>query len=231
MNADAILRNKSPILLNNEPFFLWEIGHSRVIEHWMDHLFRSNASLTLWLEEHDAKLAAFVAETFPLCKRAAIKTGLPDAATDACTFADSEGVIQLQRGTALVSCLPDQPATRTWFAIVKKWLLELHKFGTQLPELETQIAPGVVIGHHCSISKDTVFHAPCWIGNGCTISGAAIGPNVVIGEECVIATGVHVTDSYVLRRSFIRPNTRLDGVVVTPEIILDHATGEAAALS
>ncbi len=231
MNADAIFYDKSAMLLNHEPFFLWEIGHSRVIEHWMDHLFRSNASLTLWLEKEDAALAEFVRETFPLCKRAEVKVGIPEAATDTCCFVNAEGSIQLQRGTAIVSCLPDQPATKTWFAMVKKWLRELQKFGTQLPELETVMSPGVIIGHHCSISKDTVFNAPCWIGSGCTISGAFIGPNVVIGEECVIASGVHITESYALSRSFIRPNTRLDGVVVSSQNILDHATGAPAALS
>lgn len=231
MNADAILYDKSSVLLNGESFFLWELGQRRVIEHWMDHLFRSNAMLTLWLEKSDEPLAAYVRDTFPLCKQAEVKTGVPEAATDTCAFVDASGAIQLQRGTAIVPCLPDQPVTKTWFAMVKKWLLELQKFGTQLPELETLIAPGVIIGHHCSISKDTVFNAPCWIGSGSTISGATIGPNVVVGEECVIAAGTHITDSYVLSRTFIRPNMKLDGVIATSKNFIDHATGEPAVLS
>lgn len=230
MNADAILHAQPSALLNHEPFFLWEIGQRRVIEHWMEHLFRSNATLTLWLENNDDALAAYVRDTFPTCKRAEVKTGLPEAATDACTFVNAEGAIQLQRGTAIVPCLPDQPVTKTWFAMVRRWLLDLQKLGTQLPELETQIAPGVIIGHHCSISKDTVFNAPCWIGSGSTISGATIGPNTVIGEECVIAAGTHITESYVLSRSFIRPNTRLEGVVATSKTFVDHATGAPATL-
>lgn len=231
MNADAFLYDQPSALLNNEPFFLWEIGQRRVIEHWMEHLFRSNATLTLWLETNDETLAAYVCDTFPTCKRAEVKTGLPAAAADACTFVNAEGAIQLQRGTTIVPCLPDQPVTKTWFAMVKRWLLDLQKLGTQLPELETQISPGVIIGHHCSISKDTVFNAPCWIGSGSTISGATIGPNTVIGEECVIAAGAHITESYVLSRSFIRPNTRLDGVVATAKTFVDHATGAPSALS
>lgn len=232
MNADAILYDHPAVLLHGESFFLWEIGQRRVIDHWMDHLFRSNVSLTLWLKKNDEPLMAYVSDTFPLCKRAAVNAGLPEAATDACTFVDAEGSIQLQRGSALVSCLPpDQPVTKTWFAMVKKWLLELQKFGTQLPELETQIAPGVIVGHHCSISKDTVLNAPCWIGSGCTISGATIGPNAVIGEDCVIAPGAHVTESYVLSRGYVRPNTKLDGVIFSDRKSFDHATGQPAVMS
>ncbi|HBJ84653.1 MAG TPA: hypothetical protein DDZ88_12435 [Verrucomicrobiales bacterium] len=231
MNADAILYDKPATLLNGESFFLWELGQRRVIEHWMDHLFRSNAMLTLWLEKDDPALATYVRDTFPLCKQVEVKVGVPEAATDASAFVDASGAIQLQRGTAIVPCLPDQPVTKTWFAMVKRWLHELQKFGTQLPELETQISPGVIIGHHCSISKDTVFNAPCWIGSGSTISGATIGPNVVVGEDCVITAGTHITDSYVLSRTFIRPNMKLDGIIATPKNFIDHATGEPAVLS
>ena len=231
MNCDAILYDKPRQTLNGEPFLLWEIGQRRVIEHWMDHLFRSNATMTLWLEKDDEPLAAFIRDTFPLCKRVDVKSGVPAAAADFCTYVDADGAIQLQRGSTLISLLPDQPTTKTWFAMVRKWLAEQQKFGTQLPEIETQIAPGVIIGHHCSISKDTVFNAPCWIGSGCTISGATIGPNAVIGEECIIAAGAHIRDSYVLSRRFIRPNTRLDGVVATARRFLDHATGEPVILS
>lgn len=232
MNADAFLYDLPSVLLNGESFFLWEIGQRRVIDHWMDHLFRSNASMTLWLERNDEPLTDYISGTFPLCKRAEVKAGLPDASTGICTFVDSDGAIQLQRGTAIVPCLPpDQPVTKTWFAMVCRWLAELQKFGTQLPELETQFAPGVIIGHHCSISKDTVLIAPCWIGAGCTISGSVIGPNTVVGEECVVAAGNEISESYVLSRSYVRPNRRLDGVIVSGRKIFDHATGHASVMS
>lgn len=232
MNADAILRAQPSALIGGESFFLWEIGPRRVIDHWMDQLFRSNATLTLWLEQEDEKLAAYVRDTFPLCKRAEVKVGVPATATDACTFVDASGAIQLQRGSTVVPCLPPgQPVTQTWFAMVQKWLKELQKFGTQLPELETQAAPGVIIGHHCSISKDTVLNAPCWIGNGCTISGATIGPNAVIGEECAIASGTQFTGSYVLSGSYVRPNWKFDGVVVAGKNFIDLATGEPVVMS
>lgn len=232
MNADAILYDQPSVMLNGESFFLWEIGQRRVIDHYVDYLFRSNATLTLWIEREDEPLTAYVNDTFPLCKRATVKAGIPDAATDTCTFVKADGAIQLQRGSAIVPCLPpDQPVTQSWFAMVKRWLAELQKFGTQLPELETQVAPGVIVGHHCSISKDTVLNAPCWIGSGCTISGATIGPNAVIGEDCVVAAGAHITDSYVLSHGYIRPNIKLDGVVVSGRKTFDHATGHPAVMS
>lgn len=231
MNADAVFPSTPAPLLNGESFFLWELGQRRVIEHWMDQLYRSNGTLTIWLEQEDPALAALVEETFPLCNQAKVASGVPEAATDASTFVNAEGVIQLQRGTDIVPCLPDQPATLTWFAMVRRWLADMQKLGTSYPELETMVAPGVIIGHHCSISKDTVLNAPCWIGSGCTISGATIGPNAVIGEGCVIAAGAHITESYVLSRNFVRPNTRMDGVVVCSDRCIDLATGGKAAMS
>ena len=232
MNADTIVHQQPSFLLRGESFLLWEIGQRRVIDHWMDHLFRSNASMILWLESEDETLAAYVNETFPLCKRATVKAGLPATVEEACTFINSAGAIQLQRGTEPVSYLPTgQPVTKTWFAMVTRWLAELQKFGTQLPELETQVAPGVIIGHHCRISKDTVLHAPCWIGNGCTISGAVIGPNTAIGEECILSPGTEVSSSYVLSQSYVPPNIRLDGVIFTQKEVFDHNTGLPAIMS
>lgn len=231
MNADAIVYQQPSFLLRGESFLLWEIGQRKVIDHWMEHLFRSNATMTLWLEREDTALAAYVNDTFPLCKRATVKAGLP-ATVEASTFVNAAGAIQIQRGTDPVPCLPTgQPVTQTWFAMVTRWLAELQKFGTQLPELETQVAPGVIIGHHCRISKDTVLHAPCWIGNGCTISGAVIGPNTAIGEECILSPGTEVSNSYVLSKSYVPPDVRLDGVIFAEKEVFDHDTGLPAIMS
>lgn len=231
MNADAIVHHQPSFLLRGESFLLWEIGQRRVIDHWMDHLFRSNATMTLWLEREDAPLASYVNDTFPLCKRATVKDGLPTA-VEACTFVSSAGAIQLQRGTEPVPFLPPgQPVTKTWFAMVTRWLAELQKFGTQLPELETQASPGVIIGHHCRISKDTVLHAPCWIGSGCTISGGVIGPNTAIGEECIISPGTEIRGSYVLSHTYVPPNLALDGVIHAGKEVFDHETGLPAVMS
>ena len=75
------------------------------------------------------------------------------------------------------------------------------------------------------ISKDTTFLPPCWVGTGSTISGATIGPNTVVGENCVIASGVRIEDSYVLSNTFIPSNAQLSGVVAGVGGILTHATG------
>ena len=45
MVCDAIIPNQAALWVDDRPFLLWEIGPRRVIEHWMDTLFRSNATL------------------------------------------------------------------------------------------------------------------------------------------------------------------------------------------
>jgi hypothetical protein len=225
MVCDAIIPNQPAPWVDDRPFLLWEIGPRRVIEHWMDALFRSNATLRIWLEQPDEMLYAFVCETFPLNRRAQVFSGTPSSRPEACTFLDSKGGIVIRRGPQLTPYLPRQAATRTWFAMSRHWLTDLAANGSQSPELEQQIAPGVFIGHHCSISKDTKLLPPCWIGTGSTISGATIGPHTVVGENCVIAGGAQVVESYVLSDTFVPASAQWSGVVAGPGGILSHATG------
>ena len=227
MVCDVIVPNQPALWVDDRPFLLWEIGPRRVIEHWMDTLFRSNATLRIWLEEPDDMLYSFVCETFPLNRRAQVFDGAPTSRPEACTFLDSKGGIIIRRGPQVTPYLPRQAATKTWFSMVRQWLADLAANGSQSPELETQASPGVFIGHHCSISKDTRFLPPCWIGTGSTISGATLGPNTVVGEHSVIANGVHVEESYILGGTHVRSGEHLSGVVAGRGGVLQLSAGTA----
>ena len=225
MICDAIIPSQPALWLEDKSFLLWEIGQRCVIEHWMDSLFRSNATLRLWLEEPDELLFSFVSETFPLNRRVLVQTGAPSSRPEACTFLDSKGGIIIRRGPQLTPYLPRQAPARTWFAMVRNWLLELQTQGSQVPELESQISPGVFVGHHCSISKGTTFLAPCWVGSGSTIVGATIGPYAAVGENCVITRGARIAETYLLRDTYVAPGMQMTGVAAGPTGIIAHATG------
>lgn len=212
--------------VDDTPFLLWEIGHRVLVEHWMEHLFRSNAELNIWLEVPDERLFNFVSETFPLNRRVQVQLGAPKSRPEACTFFDAKGSIVVRRGPQLTSCLPRQSAIKTWFAIVKRWLAELQASGTQVPELETQVSPGVFVGHHCSISRDTELIAPCWVGRGVTICGSRVGPNAVVGENSVITRGTRITESYVLSNTVVGPDLALNGLVAGPSMNMVIDTSE-----
>ena len=225
MKCEAVIPYQPTAWVADTPFLLWEIGQRLLIEHWLENLFRSNAELNIWLEAPDEALFTFVCDTFPLNRHVQVQVGAPKSPPEACVFFDANGNSIIRRGPRLTSYLPRQAATKTWFAIVKRWLAELHTTGTQVPELEKQIAPGVFVGHHCIISPDTKFIAPCWVGSGATIRGASIGPNVVIGEGAVVTRGATLTESYVLRHSVVGPDLQLNGIVVGPHRSLVIATG------
>ena len=141
MICDAIIPSQPALWLEDKSFLLWEIGQRSVIEHWMDALFRSNATLRLWLEEPDELLFSFVSETFPLNRRVLVQTGAPSSRPEACTFLDSKGGIIIRKGPQLTPYLPRQAPARTWFAMVRNWLLELQTQGSQAPELEHVNSP------------------------------------------------------------------------------------------
>ena len=136
MICDAIIPKQSASWVEDRPFLLWEIGPRRILDHWMDTLFRSNATLRLWMEIPDERLMAFVRETFPLNLRIQAGAGPPTSRPEACTFLDSKGSIIIRRGPQLTPYLPKQPASHTWFAMVRKWLAELQETGSQTPEVE-----------------------------------------------------------------------------------------------
>ncbi len=230
MICDTFIPNRTDSWIDGTPFMLWEIGHRRVIEHWMDALFRSNSTMRLWLEKEDPALQAFINATYPLCRRVQVQIGQPSEAKEACTFINDLGAIVLKKGQIITPYLPAQPAAQSYFAMIKKWLHEMQTGGTQLPELETVASPGVIVGHHSRIAQDTTLIAPCWIGNGCTISGASIGPNAVIGDHSIIAQGAQIAESYVLRGTFVGANVVMNGLVAGRKKGIAHATGEVVPL-
>jgi hypothetical protein len=224
MTCDAIISRQPNQWVEDRPFLLWDLGTHHVLDHWMDVLFRSNATLRLWLEAPDERVYAYVCETFPINRRVQVATGPPTSRPEACTFLDSTGNVVIRRGAQLTHYLPKQPASQTWFAMAQRWLDGLQKSGSKVPELEHQISPGVYVGHHCSISKDTVFHAPCWVGSGTTIHGATVGPRAVVGENCVISHGATVSDTYLITGTYVSPQTKMSGLAAGPAGIITHAT-------
>lgn len=225
MTCDAIISHQPSQWVEDRPFLLWELGSHNVLDHWMDVLFRSNATLRIWLEAPDERVYAYVCETFPINRRVQVSTGPPTSRPEACTFLDTKGNVIIRRGAQLTHYLPNQPASQTWFAMTQKWLTTLHRSGSQTPELERQVTPGVFVGHHCSISPDTTFLPPCWVGSGSTIHGATVGPGTVVGENCVIGRGATVSDSYLITGTYVSPNTKMSGLAAGPAGIITHATG------
>jgi hypothetical protein len=226
MRCDALIHRHPCNWMEEEPFLLWEIGSKTVIEYWVDFIYESNSRMVLWLEEVDSRILTFVNETFPLCRNTTIRIGLPEAAAECCTFLDAEGVITATRGHELRTYLPaGEPASRIWFKLVKHWLENLCAKGSNAPEIEEEVRPGVFVGHHCRISRDTVLTPPCWIGSYTTITGAKIGPWAVIGENCAISQGNRVEESYILKNTFLGRRLIIDGLVAGRNGILDHHRG------
>ena len=221
--ASLIDRQPHP-WVDDKPFLLWEIGMKTILEHWADHLYETNHRMILWLDEIDSRVLNFVNGTFPLYRNVTIRIGVPEGSMECCTFIDADGNIVLKPGSELIRYLPAQPAAQTWFKLVTKWLEKLRDKGSVAPELEREIQPGVFAGHHCRISRGTEFIGPCWIGSGCEINGARIGPHAVIGENAIVSRGTTVAQSYVLRDTFVGGNLSLRGVVAGNGKLLDHQT-------
>ncbi len=226
MRCDALVHRHPHHWVDEAPFLLWEIGSQTVLDHWVDFLYESNSRIVLWLEEVDSRILTFVNETFPLSRNTTIRIGLPTAAAECCTFLDASGDILIRRGEELRNYLPpNEPASRVWFEMVKKWLGRLQENGTNAPEIEEEIRPGVFVGHHCHISHDSELVGPCWIGSYSTITGAKIGPHAVVGENCLISPGCRITNSYVLKHTFLGEHLMLDGLVAGRTGILHHHSG------
>lgn len=225
MICDALIPNQPCQWVEDRPFLLWDVGPRNVLEHWMAALFRMNATLRLWLEEPDEEVYDFVCSTFPLSRRVQADTGPPAPGAEACVFLDCSGQLITRRGSRLTSCLPRQPVSRTWFAMVRRWLDDMQTAGSQTPELERCVAPGVHVGHHCDISPDTTLIAPCWIGSRCTIRGATLGPYTVVSDDCVIARGAQVAHTYLTAGAIVPPRARMTGLAAGPGGVIAHATG------
>jgi hypothetical protein len=221
--ASLIDRQPHP-WVDDSPFLLWEIGMKTILEHWADHLYETNHRMILWLDEIDSRVLNFVSGTYPLCRNVTIRIGVPEGKMECCTFIDADGGIVLSPGSELIRYLPPQPAARTWFKVVGKWLENLRDKGSSCSELEREIKPGVFIGHHCRISRTTEFIAPCWVGSGAEVTGARIGPHAVVGENAIVSRGTSVADSYVLRDTFVGEHLTLGGVVAGNGKLLDHQT-------
>lgn len=225
MRCASIIDRQPHHWVDDQPFLLWEIGMKTILEHWADQLYETNHRLVLWLDEIDSRVLNFVSGTFPLYQNVTIRIGVPTGAVECCTFIDDEGNIVVRPGTELTRYLPSRPAAATWFKMVKRWLDSLKAKGSVAPELEREIQPGVFVGHHCRIASDTEFIGPCWIGSGCEITGARIGPYTVVGDNAIVCRGTTLVETYILRDTFVGENLALSGVIVGNEKLLDYHTG------
>ena len=230
MRYHAIIDRLPHQWVDDTPFLLWEIGMKTVLEHWVDTLYDTNDRLVLWLDEIDSRLLNFANETFPLCRNVTVRIGVPETGVEGHTFLDTSGNIVRQPGARLTNYLPQQPAPATWFSLVRNWLETLRTKGSVTPEIERETQPGIFFGHHCRISPEAEFTAPCWIGSGATIGAAHIGPYAVVGEDAIVSSTTRVAESYVLRNTFVGEHLALDGVVAGGGQLLDHRTGVAAAI-
>lgn len=227
--ASLIDRQPHP-WVDDTPFLLWEIGMKTTLEHWADHLYETNHRMILWLSEIDSRVLNFVNGTFPLCRNVTIRIGVPEGDVERCTFIDAEGNIVIESGSVLQRYLPAQPAAKTWFKLTAKWLDGLRDKGSVAPELEREIQPGVFAGHHCRISPGATFTAPCWIGSGAQVGDARIGPYAVIGENAIVSRGTTVSESCVLRDTFVGEHLTLGGVVAGNGKLLGHQTAVATSI-
>lgn len=227
MNCETIIhRHPSRWVDDRIPFLLWELGAQTVVEKWVDVLFDTKGTLVLWLEEPDAGLVEFLSARFPLCERSRVRLGPPPAAAgDASTFLDETGAIKLRLGEAPRRYLPDQDPLRTWFAMVQRWLADLRAKGSPTPEIEKEIQPGVYASHHTRISPRATFHPPCWIGHDSEIGACALGPHAVVGNNCIVADGTRLADSYVLSNTYVGRGLVLEGLVAGASHLLQHQTG------
>jgi acetyltransferase-like isoleucine patch superfamily enzyme len=216
--------------VDDTPFLLWEIGMKTVVEHWADTLYATNQRMILWLEEVDPRVITFVNEMFPLCRNVTIRIGVPTGDAESCTYIDSGGQVVITPGAPLTKYLPDQPAVTTWFNMVNLWLSRLANLGSGTPELESEIRPGVFVGHHSRISPKAELVGPCWIGAGSTVGAARIGPNAIVGEGCVISAGAAIAESYVLRDTFIGEGLSLHELVAGHGNFLHHRRGILAPI-
>lgn len=227
MNCDTIVhRHPARWVEESVPLLLWELGPHTVVQHWVNVLFDSKGKLILWLEEADPLLVAFLNATFPLSERSEVRLGPPPGiAGDASTCIEESGKISIRLGEVARRYIPDQDPLKTWFSMLKKWLLDLQNKGSAAPEIERELQPGVFVSDHCWVSPQAVFHPPCWIGSRTDIGHCVIGPNATVGANCIVAHGARIAESSVLSNTYIGAGFVLDGLVAGNNRVIQHQTG------
>jgi len=86
---------------------------------------------------------------------------------------------------------------------------------------------GFFIGRGTFIHPSARINKPVIIGSYCQImNGAEVGPNVVLGDNSLIAAKAQVSDSIIMENSYIGKMTHLENCIVAQNLIFDPETEE-----
>jgi hypothetical protein len=81
--------------------------------------------------------------------------------------------------------------------------------------------PNVRLARSAVIHSSAQIVSPVFIGSGCEVAARAIvGPNVVLGPDCVIDRNTSVANAVLLPGTFVAEGLELDGVVVDRALII-----------
>ena len=92
--------------------------------------------------------------------------------------------------------------------------------------------PGILVGHGTSIHPSATLTAPLYIGNNCCIAERAhVGPNTVIGDNCVIDASSAVCNSLVLAGTYIGEGLDVSNCMADRDRLVHATLGASLSLS
>lgn len=98
-----------------------------------------------------------------------------------------------------------------WFVAAQTWMVRAL---TPLRVGVREIQPGIRVGLHSRVPRDTVLVPPCWIGENVFIgAGVRLGPMAVVEDQAFIEGGAEIS------RSIIGPETFVGGLARVHESI------------
>ncbi len=101
-----------------------------------------------------------------------------------------------------------------------KGLLDSHRrwLSKQAPNLMVsgrEREPGIWLGRNVSLHATATLSAPVYIGENCRIGARTkVGPNAVLGGDCVIDRDTSITETVVMKGSYIGEGLELDHTIV-----------------
>ncbi len=91
---------------------------------------------------------------------------------------------------------------------------------------------GFFIGRGTFIHPSARINRPVMIGSYCQImNGAEVGPNVVLGDNSLIAGKAHVSEALIMENSYIGKMTHIENCIVAQNLIFDPETEERTYIS
>ncbi len=187
------------------PFALWTVGEQALLFHWLDAA----------VDQGSEKLVIYVADRPGEVRKAIGQAQLWPIELEIQTVSTLEAIEVDDYVDRLPRTPPLGETPEAGWGLIHYWHNIEQAWLSLFSEETAAYGIYAAIGRSCEIAEDAKLVPPFWLGNHVSIGpGSEIGPNVVIGDGCIVSGNNRIERAHLGAHTYLGPETDLIDAVI-----------------